>query len=350
MICSHGRGQSNNKELIMSRHVLGVVVGLSILMVMCTINSHASGEFRGALSEVSIFEVDENNEPPLGAFNYSQTGQIFFFDASDSGDSDGEIVLYQWRFGENTIKDGITAEFAPSGTGPVAVTLTLIDDRGGVTLVQKSINVAATKETVSANVLHITFDDGQKSGQVFDEVSGAWIGSGADNAAISFGNEGGRFFVKHDGSSTAKITLPNSILSRMGTQFTIEAVMRQDSLGNLAAFNAVKYYAKGSSMSLKYSAAYIGANWDAGSTASVGLRSTDLVNTGQWYTVRYVVDLLTSTIKLFIDGLEVATKQDTANLIPLENDFALLDIVVGIEAESDFFLDDIKIWNTIEIP
>lgn len=67
------------------------------------------------------------------------------FDASASYDPDGEIVQYLWSFGDGTTGEGVVIEHAYSaqaggGWKPV-VTLTVIDEDGGVGTTSRQVNV-----------------------------------------------------------------------------------------------------------------------------------------------------------------------------------------------------------------
>jgi hypothetical protein len=54
----------------------------------------------------------------------------FYFDASDSYDIDGEIVSYEWDFGDGTVAQGIAVQHTYSVPGEYTVALTVTDDDG----------------------------------------------------------------------------------------------------------------------------------------------------------------------------------------------------------------------------
>ncbi len=74
------------------------------------------------------------NRPPIASFSESAetvfTGEIIFFNASASYDSDGIIVSYFWTFGDGTNATGATVEHAYADDGVYMVTLTITDDDG----------------------------------------------------------------------------------------------------------------------------------------------------------------------------------------------------------------------------
>ncbi len=80
----------------------------------------------GNINPSAVFEVD----PDEGIQNFTE----FTFDASKSGDFDGEIVTYVWNFGDgsrNETGEVVTHTFTkPSGATGFIVTLTVTDDRG----------------------------------------------------------------------------------------------------------------------------------------------------------------------------------------------------------------------------
>jgi len=72
--------------------------------------------------------------PPVTVFTESAesvlTGEIIYFNASQSYDPDGTIVSYFWDFGDSTNATGVTAEHAYADNGNYTVTLTVTDDDG----------------------------------------------------------------------------------------------------------------------------------------------------------------------------------------------------------------------------
>ena len=57
-------------------------------------------------------------------------GAPVIFDASGSGDLDGEIVGYRWEFGDGVTLDGATVERSFDASGPVQAVLIVTDDSG----------------------------------------------------------------------------------------------------------------------------------------------------------------------------------------------------------------------------
>jgi PKD repeat protein len=68
------------------------------------------------------------NEPPVAAFSYSCVELSCEYDASDSTDSDGEVVDYAWDFGDGATGSGATVEHTYGASYTYDVTLTVTDD------------------------------------------------------------------------------------------------------------------------------------------------------------------------------------------------------------------------------
>ena len=95
------------------------------------------------LSDTSSLTVCALNPPPTATFSYkpkSWTGEEYIvgasewitFDASESID-DGDIVLYEWNFGDGEYEFGKVVEHRYLWAGTYSVVLTVTDDDGGKT-------------------------------------------------------------------------------------------------------------------------------------------------------------------------------------------------------------------------
>jgi len=140
------------------------------------------------------------NEPPSASIaaspNPSTTGETVTFDASDSTDSDGEIVEYRWDFNGDGEVDNATSDSQVQHTytqaGGYDMTLTVVDDDGATDTTVQDVIVeesavarctveptsATTDETVTINATDsengevIDYDvDGDGSYEVVGETS-----------------------------------------------------------------------------------------------------------------------------------------------------------------------------------
>jgi chitodextrinase len=69
-------------------------------------------------------------------------GAALSFDASGSSDADGQIVSYEWTFGDGSTGNGASAQHAYAAAGAYAVSLCVTDDDGARTCCETQANVA----------------------------------------------------------------------------------------------------------------------------------------------------------------------------------------------------------------
>jgi PKD repeat protein len=90
------------------------------------------------------------SKPPHASFNVSpmfpEVNQKVTFDASASYDSDGEIVSYQWDFGDGSTGTGVTASHFYPLVGSSTVMLTVTDDCGKTDIDTVTITTTPTDE------------------------------------------------------------------------------------------------------------------------------------------------------------------------------------------------------------
>jgi hypothetical protein len=85
------------------------------------------------------------NQPPVADFNYSprtpHVGQPVTFDASYSYDPDGDIVSYEWDFGDEIAGNGMIVDHVYSWSESFSVTLTVRDRENAVDTIVKTVEV-----------------------------------------------------------------------------------------------------------------------------------------------------------------------------------------------------------------
>ena len=91
--------------------------------------------------------ITPGNNPPIASFTYSPesplVGAEITFDATSSNDPDGEIISYEWDFGDKTSGTGEVALHSYSSVGDYTVTLTVTDDEGAKGY--KSLTITASE-------------------------------------------------------------------------------------------------------------------------------------------------------------------------------------------------------------
>ena len=107
------------------------------------------------------------NQPPIALFTASPTSGNtplkVSFDASESNDPDGRIVLYGWDFGDNTQGSGKTTEHTYTQPGRYLITLAVQDNQEASANTKLGIEVLGpmNKPPILASNLHFTI---RKSG------------------------------------------------------------------------------------------------------------------------------------------------------------------------------------------
>jgi len=90
-------------------------------------------------------QIVVSNAPPLPSFSYNPPNplenQSVSFDASYSTDPDGSISSYAWNFGDGSTGSGKVVQHAYSSEGTYTVVLTVTDNDGGSTSLQKVVTV-----------------------------------------------------------------------------------------------------------------------------------------------------------------------------------------------------------------
>lgn len=111
---------------------------------------------------------EEKNTPPEALITSPYDGQEFdvskeiIFDASASNDKDGEIVSYDWDFGDGTFGNGVITTHTYQTPGIYTVILTVKDDKDATSSYQISIKIVGEKNNPPKAVI-----DSPKDGEIF---------------------------------------------------------------------------------------------------------------------------------------------------------------------------------------
>jgi len=102
-------------------------------------------------SDTQEFTVSDStqNTPPTASFTYSCNDLECTFDGSDSGDSDGSIVSYDWTFGDGATGGGVTTSHTYAASGTYTVTLTVTDDGGATDSDPQPVTVTAPSSDIT---------------------------------------------------------------------------------------------------------------------------------------------------------------------------------------------------------
>lgn len=116
------------------------------------------------------------NVTPDAQFTVSCTQLSCSFDASESSDSDGNIVAYQWLFGDANSGTGEIVDHTYAASGSYNVQLTVRDDANDETTATELVSV--TISNISLTAVLIKKPKGQK------EVVLTWSGAQGENVDI----------------------------------------------------------------------------------------------------------------------------------------------------------------------
>ncbi len=125
--------------------------------------------------------TEAQNQLPHASFSFvpqsPKVGESISFDAASSTDSDGVIVLYEWKFGDDTTASSTSATTTHSYilTGMYTAELTVVDDSGGRASTTTSFSIFPSEERLSpANhivISEILFNaEGSDEGKEFIEL------------------------------------------------------------------------------------------------------------------------------------------------------------------------------------
>jgi parallel beta-helix repeat protein len=108
-----------------------------------------SGEWSDAVSKTLIIfpKPSTANKPPIPHITGPFTAKIntsLHFTGDTSNDPDGEIILYQWDFGDGQTDSNISVNHTYSQVGNYTIKLTVTDNNGSQTTDSRTVSVSAT--------------------------------------------------------------------------------------------------------------------------------------------------------------------------------------------------------------
>jgi len=174
MIWAWNFGDGNSSSLEDPAHTYADP-GTYVVSLTVTDNDGASDT---ASQEVTV--AAPSNEPPVAFFTYQCTGLTCSFFGSGS-DEDGNIVQYQWDFGDGKASSEQNPVYSYTNSGEYSVTLIVTDDEGatGTASQQVSLNdlsginaPADLVAIVEANTVHLQWRDtsGNEDGFVVERA------------------------------------------------------------------------------------------------------------------------------------------------------------------------------------
>lgn len=118
---------------------------------------------RGGTGTASVeIVVRASNELPVAAFSAAPSPaypqQSVRFDAAASYDSDGEIELYAWQFGDGATATGVTTSHRYSAQGTFTITLTVRDNDGDERTKTASLQISSEIDASGTIARHYEWD------------------------------------------------------------------------------------------------------------------------------------------------------------------------------------------------
>lgn len=133
--------------------LLSKLLFATTLLFLSNTSPLAAAENTSYLKSVAITDAAGANAPPTAVISYTKQGNVYTFNASQSSDSDGTIVSYNWKFSDGSTYEGRICSHALPTDASITGQLTLADNSGGVTLTPIQMSSTILKDTFSEAVL-----------------------------------------------------------------------------------------------------------------------------------------------------------------------------------------------------
>lgn len=151
---------------------------LSILTILAFPNSGHTIEAPSSFKTITISDQTRNNQPPIAKITYSQNKNTITLNGSSSSDQDGNIVEYKWDLGDGSYKSGAIIDHTLKLYGIIPITLTVVDDQGGVGVGQLIINRPPFNKAINFQPATSPLAEGYllDSGQSYSSTKGyGWL-------------------------------------------------------------------------------------------------------------------------------------------------------------------------------
>lgn len=195
---------------------------ITSLLSLALFSQAMAADFSGSLKGVTITDSQEVNKPPVAVFTYSIAGDIVTFNAGSSYDPDGSITKYTWTFGDGNIGEGVSVSHQYSSLASTPVSLTVVDDKNGVMIVQQTVAKTVPMwigETLGKNTWSLIYADSQET----SSENGAAINAFDNNPSTMW----------HTAWSTGSTPPPHEIQIDLNKTYTIDGIRylpRQDGI------------------------------------------------------------------------------------------------------------------------
>jgi PKD repeat protein len=129
-----GDGQTGTGVVI--SHTYTVTGTYTVTLTVANTNFQAT--------DTTTATITPPNQAPtavIETYLISKDGRSYRFDGSKSSDPDGQIVSYDWNFGDGNTGMGMVVEHHYTATGHYSATLTVTDNRGATGSASKEIQV-----------------------------------------------------------------------------------------------------------------------------------------------------------------------------------------------------------------
>ena len=182
------------------------------------------------------------NRPPVAVIATPQvTGTRLAFSGAGSSDPDGSVVSYDWDFGDESTGEGASVSHTYAAPGPYEVTLTVTDDDGATTTVERDITIEQSTgpKTVARDAFSRTTTDSWGSA----DLGGQWTTVGAGSRYRVSGGTGQQVITTK--GTTAEGFLPSVAAQETELRSTV-AWSRNASAGTVYGTFSARRQADGS--------------------------------------------------------------------------------------------------------